>query len=65
MAREPQLWDRYETVDGPGTVVARSQTPSNWIVRIKVDSGEFWQGSETELGELLEAAGEKAVLAET
>lgn len=64
MPREPQLWDRFETVDGPGTVLARSQTPGAWILRIKLDSGGFWQGLDTECGQLLEAAGEKEILAE-
>lgn len=64
MGREPQLRDRYGTVDGPGMVVARSQTPGKWIVRIKLDSGEFWQGFDSELGDLLEAAGEEEFLAQ-
>jgi hypothetical protein len=63
MAKEPQLQDRYRTSRGPGEVVGRSETPPyRWLVRIKLDSGGFWQGLSNELGELLEAAGERDVL---
>ena len=63
MAKEPQLKDRYQTIDGPGEVIARSETPpSKWLVRIKLDAGGFWQGLSSDLGELLEAAGEKEFL---
>jgi len=57
------LKDRYRTIDGPGEVIARSETPPvKWLVRVKLDAGGFWQGLSSDLGELLEAAGEKGFL---
>jgi hypothetical protein len=65
MGREPQMGDRYQTVKGPGEVIGRAETPpARWLVRIKLDAGGFWQGLSADLGELLEAAGERDVLAQ-